>query len=442
MNNTIVALATAPMNSAIHIIRVSGPKTYDIVNSITDIKIVKKHYSVQKVKIIDDKKIIDHVLMIKFVAPRSFTGEDTIEINCHGGLFLASIIIKLLIKHGCELAKPGEFSQRAFMNNKLTLLEAESINNLIHAPNATAVQIANNAINSPTHQTLTIFKKTLFTLIGQIEINIDYPEYNDVPQITPIQFEKIISNLIQQIKSIVIHSKQATLYHQGINVAIVGEPNAGKSSLLNAFIHEPRAIVSSAPGTTRDVISERVNINELTLNFLDTAGIRHSRESVEKMGIQKTMQAIDKSELVLYVIDASKASKKTNKNILNNLNNKKYLIVLNKTDLPIKTSIKGIKVSAKHGKISNLINAISKQIRKLDLSDSELVILQSERAIALLEQVHNNLLQIEHLMKKHEPVDLSMELLHQCLVNIQNILGENKTENFYDELFKNFCVGK
>jgi tRNA modification GTPase len=296
---TIVALATPPMNGAIHIIRISGSKAFNIVNKITTSKIIKRGYEIQKTNILSDKKIIDSVLINKFVSPKSFTGEDLIEINCHGGYYLANKIIELLLRFGCVLALPGEFTQRAYLNNKLTLHEAESINNLINATSEKAIELANNGLDAKTITKLKQFREKLFKLIGQVEVNIDYPEFDDVPNVSIQQFKKIISELIKKGNQIINVSTKVIPILEGINVTIVGRPNVGKSSLFNAILNEQRAIVSNIPGTTRDVVSARVNIGNITINLSDTAGIRTTKNIIESFGVDKSYQSLQNANLIL-----------------------------------------------------------------------------------------------------------------------------------------------
>jgi tRNA modification GTPase len=269
---TIVALATPPLNSAIHIIRVSGEETFSIINKICQPKLKKSGYEIQKVGIFHDKKQIDHVLVNKFIAPKSFTGEDIVEINCHGGLFLAEKIIKLLLKYGCQLAQPGEFTMRAVLNNKINLIQAEAINNLVKAQNDYAIQIANIGLNKKVDNDLKKYKEIIFSLVSKYEITIDYPDMDET--INNKHVIQTLQKLINEFCSIIKTSKQINAYSHGINIAIVGEVNVGKSSLLNAFAKQERAIVTTTPGTTRDVIQVSVNIDGLTFNFYDTAGIR------------------------------------------------------------------------------------------------------------------------------------------------------------------------
>jgi tRNA modification GTPase len=296
---TIVALSTPPMNGAIHIIRMSGSHVFDIIQKITNTKILKKGYVIQRTNIIDDAHVIDNVLINTFVAPKSFTGEDLIEINCHGGYYLANQIIQLLIKHGCTLAMPGEFTQRAYMNNKLTIHEAESINNLINATNEKAIDLANHGLDSRVIKALKRFREDLFKLVGQVEVNIDYPEYDDVPNVSNQQFKKKINELITFAQRIVKNSSKIIPIFEGVNVAIVGKPNTGKSSLFNALLNEQRAIVSHIPGTTRDMIDARINIRGVTINLLDTAGLHATKNIIEKIGVRKTQDFLAKAKFVL-----------------------------------------------------------------------------------------------------------------------------------------------
>jgi tRNA modification GTPase len=296
---TIVALSTPPMNGAIHIIRMSGPKSFAIINRLTTQKIIKKGYIIQRSQLLDDKQVIDDVLINTFVAPKSFTGEDLVEINCHGGYYLANKIMQLLIKHGCTLALPGEFTQRAYLNNKLTIHEAESIHNLINATNEKAITLANMGLNPNTVKALKQLRENLFELIGQVEINIDYPEFDDVPYVTTKQFKSKLAKLIRVIKIIIQNSLKLMPIIEGINVAIVGKPNVGKSSLFNALLNQPRSIVSHIPGTTRDLIDARINLHGVTINLSDTAGIHQASNEIEKKGIAKAEEFLQQAALVL-----------------------------------------------------------------------------------------------------------------------------------------------
>jgi tRNA modification GTPase len=307
---TIVALATGQINCAIHIVRLSGDNCYDIVNRCLKTPIKHTGYKLIKNAVIDNKKIIDNVLVLTFVKPYSFTGEDCVEIHCHGGLFLANTIIKILIKHGATLATRGEFSKRAYLNNKISLNNAESINNLIAAKSKLALDVAAHGMDNVIVKRLTTFAENLFTLIGQVEVNIDYPEYDDQPQIKAVNFTKQLKLLINKLSIIINNSKIVQKVMKGFNVAIVGAPNVGKSSLLNAILKQERAIVSPIPGTTRDAISESLIIDGVAINLIDTAGFRTTTDNLEAKGVGKTKENIANADLIIHLQDATKTEKR------------------------------------------------------------------------------------------------------------------------------------
>ncbi|MDR0826222.1 MAG: tRNA uridine-5-carboxymethylaminomethyl(34) synthesis GTPase MnmE [Mycoplasmataceae bacterium] len=439
---TIVALSTPPINGAIHIIRVSGSNAFSIVNKVCFPKLIKKGYIVQKTKILNKGKKIDDVLVSTFVAPKTFTGEDVIEINCHGGIHLANMIINLLIANGCVLAKPGEFSERAFLNHKLTIHQAEAINNLIKATSDKAVDFANNGLTKEVIEALNNIKDQIFTLLGQVEVNIDYPEFDDVPQISHQKFLSILNKLIVNISSTVDRSKKLIPIKDGINVAIIGKPNVGKSSLLNALLNQSRVIVSNVPGTTRDIVNDRININGVTINFLDTPGLHHTKDKIESMGIIKVNRVIQDANLILWVIDGSKPLDIKDKSIRHLLINKEYLVVINKCDLKKTVIINGIQVSAKNKQVNKLINAISSKLKFINFNNRKQIILQSTRAIGLMEQALNNLNIVKNMLTKIEPIDLTSEYLLAAHHNVLSILGKEDDFNFINEIFRKFCVGK
>ncbi|MDR2461821.1 MAG: tRNA uridine-5-carboxymethylaminomethyl(34) synthesis GTPase MnmE [Mycoplasmataceae bacterium] len=443
-NNTIVALATPPMNCAIHIIRISGCKAYEIINKICDEKITKVGYSVQRTNIKDDKQIIDNVLLIKFLQDKSFTGEDTIEINCHGGFYLANKIIKLLIKNGCRLANPGEFSQRAYMNKKINLIQAESINNLIKSTNDYAINVANNGISEETKKKIINFKNILFKLIGQIEVNIDYPEYDDVPNITKDEFINNLNKIINESEKIINESEKIIPFINGVNIAIIGKPNVGKSSIYNLILKENKSIISDVPGTTRDCLDTTINFHGITITFVDTAGIRKSNNKIEKIGIEKTTNSINKSDIVLFVYDANKIFDTNDKKILDSIKNKKIIIIANKIDLGIKKLIpKSIPISvAKKQNIEKLSNEIINAIKPINMDYKNTILLQSKQEIDIMKKIKNNLLYILKIIKNNNPIDLANEYLHEAFDDVLLLLGEKNNYDFINNLFKKFCIGK
>lgn len=436
----IVALSTPPSNSAVHIIRLSGDGVYDIINKICETKIIKKGYQIQRVNIVDNKRIIDNVLINKFIKPKSFTGEDVIEINCHGGYYLSQKIIKLLLSHGCKLAKPGEFTMRAVLNNKINLIQAQAINNLINTKNDYGIASANQGLSNSTNQKILLYKKILFDLIAKLEITIDYPDMDSSIN-KKLVLEKI-NELIKEFEQIIKISSQTAIFVQGINIAIIGDVNVGKSSLLNAFLNQERAIVTKIPGTTRDVIQASVNIDKLTFNFFDTAGIRQTKNKIENIGINKSMNAIKNADLILHVIDGSKPITKQFETINKLIKNKKVINVINKSDLKQATKINGIKVSAKNKNIDLLLKEIKKQFKSIDLSDKNILILQSQSSIELFKDCLNKLTNVKRAIHSKSPFDIIVQDLHMILNDILEITGEKKDFNFINKMFKEFCVGK
>jgi tRNA modification GTPase len=443
MNNTIVALATPPMNGAIHIIRISGSSTYSIINKITSSKITKIGYSIQRTFIVENKQKIDDVLIMKFVSPKSFTGEDLVEINCHGGYFLANKIINLLVENGCTLAKKGEFSKRSFMNKKISLIQAHSINTLINAKNDKALSIGNIGLHTNTTKKINEFIEKMFDILGIVEVNIDYPEYNDVKQLDQKKLIASLTSMVKEMEKIIKDSSIAMKYVNGFNIAIIGKPNVGKSSLLNAFIKEDKAIVSNIKGTTRDAIESSINIKGLTFNFIDTAGIHNkTNNKIEKYGINKSKDVLNKADLILFVIDGSRKIDNDDKQILNLIKDKDYIIVNNKSDLKqVNNNLNSISISAKKNDINKLINTIVKKVATIKY-DSESIILQTYDTIATLKSIKNTISNCIIDLKQDKPIDLTMEYLHEAYLQLLDIVGKNEDYSFIDEMFEKFCLGK
>jgi len=444
MDKTIVAVATPPINGAIHIIRVSGGDTYKIVGSVCKNKIKKEGYSIQRNEIIDKNKIVDDVLLMKFVSPKSFTGDDLIEINCHGGMFIVNKIISLLVKNGATLAQRGEFTKRAFLNKKMSLVQADAINNLINSKNDLDLSAAHNGLNKKTTELLNKFAEDFFMLIGQVEVNIDYPEYDDIPNISKEDFIKKLEIIKNQLIKIISDSEEISKISKGINVAIVGKPNVGKSSLLNSLFKEDKAIVSNIPGTTRDAIESSININGMTFNFIDTAGIRkETKDTIEKIGIKKTIKMIEKADLVLFVVDGAKKEDKDDKLISNYAKTKDFIKVINKSDLikNKKNNESSVYISAKKGDISALTKELVKKIPKLSIKEDSSILLQSSHSISIVKNVINKITESIKILKSAYQ-DQILENLKECYNSILQITGSNADVDFIEKMFEKFCLGK
>lgn len=435
---TICALSTARLNAAIHVIRISGSDAFKIINKVLKKEVKEESFTIQRNIIIDNEEIIDDVLLNVFVAPRSYTGENTVEINCHGGVVIADRIISLLVKSGCELAQRGEYTQRALLNKKLDFTQVEAINNLVNAENKYAAKGAIGALAGGLHKTLNSIQHKLFMLLGQIEVNIDYPEFDDVPQIDDKQALAICNEVLTEISLLVNRSKSFLPVSQGIKVAIVGKPNVGKSTLLNLLSREEKAIVSDIPGTTRDVVESVINLDGITLKLLDTAGIRNTNDLIEKEGIKKSFSSIDKSDLILYLKEND-----DKEDLLTDIKNKPIIKIITKKDLITSKLIKDqIYISSKNEDIDSLIKSIKDIFLHKDFEDANLEVLQSQRQIDVLEFIKSKITNIIEELKNQIPLDLIAQDLEEANFKMNELLGKGTEYDFLDDLFKNFCVGK
>lgn len=443
---TICALATARMNCAIHIIRVSGYDAYDIVNKILNKPLEKKGFVISRRIIKDEDKVIDDVLINTFVAPKSYTGEDVIEINCHGGVQVADYILKLLMKFGAEIAEKGEFSKRALVNKKIDISQVEAINNLVHSQNQFSILGSTNALVGKVSEKLVNLQHDLFMLIGQIEVNIDYPEFDDVPLVTHEDAIIKTKDLLIKVNNLIVNSKRFIPLNEGIKTIIIGEPNVGKSSLLNVLTNSEKAIVSDIEGTTRDIIESSINIDGITLKLFDTAGIRNTNDKLEKLGIEKALKLANEVDLVLLLRPISKYNDKFLPYEIDLLNKKNCILVYTKIDLLNDKNIhfkdNEIGISSKNNQIDGLINMIKKKFEVNEFIESDLNVLQSNRQIGILENIKYDLeLSLTDLID-NKPLDLIIYHYEQANLKLAKILGNGNEYDFLDELFKNFCVGK
>jgi len=441
LNDVIIALATAPMESAIAVIRVSGEDCFNLLNKIFNKKINVEGHKAYFGNIIDNNEIIDEVIISTFVAPHSFTGENSFEINCHGGMFIVNKIIKLCIKNGARLANKGEFSKRAYLNGKIDLIQAEAINDMIRATSEEESKLAVLSLKGSTSKMILEVKEKLLQIVSNIEVNIDYPEYDDAEVITKENAKLKLIELRSNIKEIIKDANIGKIIKDGIKVAIVGKPNVGKSSLLNALIEEDKAIVTNIAGTTRDIVEGQVNIDGLKLNLLDTAGIRNSEDKVEKIGIDKSLKVIEEADLVLLVFDASTTLEEEDKKLIELTKNKKVIKVINKTELNKNVTLEGIKISAKNKEISTLKEEIKKAVGYSFNYDNK-PLLTNSRQIGLLESSFENIQNALKELEKDTPIDLVSIDLVKALNNIEDILGNRSKINLSEEIFSRFCLGK
>ena len=440
--DVIVALATPMMESALSIIRVSGDNCLDLLKNIFSNKCEYEGYRVYYGNIVDGDEVIDQVLISTYRAPKSFTGEDSFEINCHGGMFIVKRIIALCLKQGARLADRGEFSKRAFLNNKMDLVQAESINDMIRASSELESKLAINSLMGNTSKLVENIEKDFLDLLSNIEVNIDYPEYDEAEVVTKEYAIEKINKLKENIGVLIKDSKVGKTIKDGINIAILGKPNVGKSSILNALLEEEKAIVTDIEGTTRDVVEGQILLEGLKINLLDTAGVRNTDNKVEKIGIEKSLELANKADIVIVVLDSSRELSDDDHKLLEITKDKNRIIVANKKEIKVDNfNYDCIKISAKDKDIQDLKNAIINSIG-FDLKEyNNKPLLSNARHIGLLE---NSYMLLENVIKELEfvPVDLLTVELTQALENIRDILGHKAKLNMVDEIFSRFCLGK
>ena len=439
----IVAVATSRLEAAISIIRISGPESIAFVQKFFTGKIINKEsHTINYGYIIDDGKRIDEVLVNIYRGKKTFTGEEMVEINCHGGVYITKRVLEVCIKNGARIAERGEFSKRAFLNGRIDLSQAEAISDIISAKNSYASELALNGIRGNISNFIEDLKEDLIKIITQIEVNIDYPEYDDVEELTATSLLPESKVLLEKMNKILNDSKNIKLVKEGIKTVIIGKPNVGKSSLLNALLQEEKAIVTNIAGTTRDIVEGSISIDGIVLNMIDTAGIRETDDIIESMGVDKSKELINQADLVLLVIDGSLKLDQGDQELLELTNDSNRIIVLNKADQGIKVDLDGVVISAKDSDIGALTNKIKEMFELGKIIDNNDHILTNARQTMLLQKASQALNQAVEAMKMLVPTDLIVTDLYECWNNLKEILGEKAKEDLLDELFKRFCIGK
>lgn len=441
--DTIVAISTGASNQAISIVRMSGSESLSIINKIfskdlSDAKTHTIHYGY--IKDHQSEEVVDEVLVSLFRSPKTFTKEDVIEINCHGGTFVTHKILQLCISSGARMATAGEFSKRAFLNGRIDLTQAEAIQDIISADSEAKLRLAIHEVRGSVKQMLEPLIAELLDIIANIEVNIDYPEYDDVIHLTSDILLPKTKEWLVKIDAILKTANNGKIIKDGIKTAIVGKPNVGKSSLLNALLEEDKAIVSSIEGTTRDVVEGYVRIGDITLHLLDTAGIRETKDEIEKIGIQRSLQAMEEAQLVIVVLDGSKELENYDQELLKQTEHKNRIIVYNKKDLSNYITDE-IQISANLYEIQPLLQKIE-ELYQFNTFDIHQPMLANDRQIALLKRARNSMIQAQEAMKIGMELDLVDIDLEQCYTSLKEILGEVHKDDLLDTLFTNFCLGK
>ena len=440
MNDTIAAIATANATGAVSIIRISGEEAILIASELINKDLSKKEgYTITFGTVQEDNEVVDEVLVSIFRAPKSYTGEDVVEIGCHGGLFITRKILSLCLGKGARLARRGEFTERAFLNGKMDLSQAEGVNDLINATDEVNAKSAMHSLKGSVSKILKPLEEDLTQIISNIEVNIDYPEYDDVHQLTEDEILPKAKTWLKDIQKLIDESKKAVNIREGIDTVILGRPNVGKSSLLNALLEEDKAIVTDIAGTTRDIVEGTVRLDGITLNLIDTAGIHESNDIVEKIGIDKSLQALEKAELVIVVIDGSEALTDEDHKLLEMTKNKNRIVVYNKNDKAIQHD--GISISAINGDVEALTNAIKEKYEKeLYLASSDT--LNNERQIGLAIQAEQSMKNAICTLEDGMELDLVTIDLENAWISLKEITGKAGKEDLLDEIFSRFCLGK
>ena len=451
MNDTIVAISTKLGEGAISIIRVSGPESINIVNKLfkgKDLTKVTSH-TINYGFINDGIKDIDEVLVSIMRAPKTFTREDIVEVNCHGGIAPTLKILELINQAGARLAEPGEFTKRAFLNGRIDLTQAEAVMDIIQSKTDANRSLALSSLEGNLKNYITTFRDKLKYLLANIEVNIDYPEYYDIEEITLEDIKKTITDLKVDLQNLITRSVERLIVKNGIKTIIIGRPNVGKSSILNTFLKEDKAIVTDIAGTTRDLVEGEIIFDGIELSLIDTAGIRETDNVVEKIGVEKSLSLIDNADLIIVVLNSSEELTDNDKFILDKVKDKNPIIVLNKNDLKAKLHKEDFTfdhiVSTNTNSFAG-IDSLKQEIKKMfnldEIKEQDYTYLANNRQLLLAKQASKNLEEAEKSLLAGAPVDIIEIDLKAVFDTLGEITGENYSDELLDELFKDFCVGK
>ena len=452
MEDTIVAISTASGVGAISIIRLSGPNALEVASSIfkgKDLKKVASH-TINHGYIIDKNgRIIDEVLVSVMLAPKTYTTEDIVEINTHGGIASTNKVLELCLVNGARLAQPGEFTKRAFLNGRIDLTEAEAIEDVITSSTDKSLRLSMNQLTGSLKNLITEIRKDIMSLIANIEVNIDYPEYEDAEDITLQKLKEKLLPIKSKLEELLKNSNDAKIIKDGINICMIGRPNVGKSSLLNAFLEEDKAIVTDIAGTTRDIVEGETIINGIKINFLDTAGIRKTANVVEKIGVDKSKKIINTADLIILVLNNNEKLTPDDLELLDLVENKNYIIFINKNDLPANIDLPDKKyVNVVYGNtltttgIKELKEMITTLFNLEKISTNDATYITNARHKALIEVALNYLNSALENIDNSYSVDMLEIDIRACWDTLGEIIGATYKDELLDELFSNFCLGK
>ncbi|MCM3217334.1 tRNA uridine-5-carboxymethylaminomethyl(34) synthesis GTPase MnmE [Niallia taxi] len=458
--DTIAAISTPMGEGAIAIVRMSGPESFLIADKVFKsignkrIKEVASH-TIHYGHIVDPgtEEIIEEVMISVMKGPRTFTKEDVIEINCHGGMASVNRLLQLLVTNGARLAEPGEFTKRAFLNGRIDLSQAEAVMDLIRAKTDKAMNVALGQMEGRLSKLIRSLRQEILETLAQVEVNIDYPEYDDVEEMThQLMLDK--SKFVQEeIRKLLQTSQQGKILREGLSTVIVGRPNVGKSSLLNSLVQDSKAIVTDIPGTTRDVIEEYVNVRGVPLRLLDTAGIRETEDIVERIGVEKSRKVLKEADLILLVLNYSDDLTEEDINLFKAIEGMDYIVIVNKTDLPQKIDMDRIKELSANQKmvttsllqdkgINQLEEAISSLFFEGVIEASDMTYVSNTRHISLLNQALQSINEAISGVEMGTPIDIVQIDLTRTWELLGEIIGDSVHESLIDQLFSQFCLGK
>ena len=450
MNDTICAISTALGVGAISIIRVSGDDAIDIVNKIFDKDLTKKEsHTINYGHIVYKGEIIDEVMVSIMKSPKTFTKEDIVEINSHGGVAVTNKVLEILLLEGVRLAEPGEFTKRAFLNGRIDLVEAESIMDLIESKTETSRKLAISGMEGKVSKLVKDIIDNLVKVNANIEVNIDYPEYEDIEIVTKEKIEEMSKYINKELTKLLNESENGKLIKDGINTLILGRPNVGKSSILNKLIEEDKAIVTSVAGTTRDIVEGQIRVNGILLNIIDTAGVRETEDIVEKIGVEKSLSLVNDADLIILVFSNNEKLTDEDKKLLEYTKEKKRIIVINKIDLENNLDISNlkneriVKISVlKDSGIENLKNEINDMFNLEEINLGDFTYLSNSRQISLVKKAVEISKNLEDALNNDVPIDLlEIDIKEICEI-LGEIIGESYDDKLIDTLFSNFCLGK
>lgn len=448
MSDTICAISTALGVGAISIIRVSGPEAIAKVtllfqgNNLKEAKSHTSHYG----HIVKDNEIIDEVLVNVYKSPKTYTTEDTVEINCHGGIATTRKILEILLESGIRLAEKGEFTKRAFLNGRLDLSQAEAVNNLINSETDLERKLALNTVSGKISRKIKKVRDIIVELMANIEVNIDFPEYEDALEITLDNLPPKLKEIKKELEILLTESKIGKIIENGLKVAIIGKPNVGKSSILNHFLGENKAIVTDIAGTTRDIVEGSIDLNGIRLKFIDTAGIRDTNDIVEKIGVDKSLEMIEGADLVIHVLSNNERVNKSDKEIMDKLKDKTHITFINKSDLEEVISISNSKVIKGNTITDKGLDALKAEIISLfnleQIRTSNIEFVSSTRVINLIKEALTHINNALANVSQAIPVDMVAIDIKAAWDCLGEVTGESYQDELLDTLFSKFCLGK